>query len=270
MLQHIAIFLLGTAILFSITSAVIAIGYIISVLLDSTTSVQWGTQTTFVHGCANSTMILQWGPLRPILSRFHNWSDCCNWPAAQQWVYGTCKIGFEEDCNGNRGNMLWECIRFSGYQLSPDTKALNEHYCKLKKREEIVWTSLGSALVLIVLLASGGCIWRQKKDQRKIRGRERAIELQNRLLRHDRRVKGANSTKSARRVPVLPTIRSSRNPGPSNDVNPTTVEAKQRSEKSSGSHGAEVGPASIPMARRIVQEGLPAMMRSTDRDSRGL
>ena len=133
-----------------------------------------------------------------------------------------------------------------------------------------MWTSLGSALVLIVLLASGGCIWRQKKDQRKIRGRERAIELQNRLLRHDRRVKGANSTKSARRVPVLPTIRSSRNPGPSNDVNPTTVEAKQRSEKSSGSHGAEVGPASIPMARRIVQEGLPAMMRSTDRDSRGL
>jgi hypothetical protein len=128
--------------------------------------------------------------------------------------------------------MLGECICFSGYQLSPDTKALNEHYYKLKKREEIVWTSLGSALVLIVLLASGGCIWRQKRDQRRIRGRERAIELQNRLLRHDRRVKGANSTKSARRVPVLPTIRSSRNPSPDNDTNPSTVGAKQGSGKS--------------------------------------
>lgn len=256
MLQHIAVFLLGTAILFSITSAVIAIGYIISVLLDSTTSVQWGTQTIFVHGRANSTMILQWGPLRPILRRFHNWSDCRNWPAAQQWVYGTCKIDFEEDCNGKGGNMLWECICFSGYQLSPDTKALNEHYYKLKEREEAVSTSLGSALVLIVLFASGGCIWRQKRDQRRIRGRERVIELQNRLLRHDRRVEGANLTKSARRVPVLPTIRSSRNPSPGNDANPTTVGAKQGSGKSSSSHDAEVGPASIPMTRRIVQEGL--------------
>lgn len=152
--------------------------------------------------------------------------------------------------------MLWECICFSGYQLSPDTKALNEHYYKLKEREEAVSTSLGSALVLIVLFASGGCIWRQKRDQRRIRGRERVIELQNRLLRHDRRVEGANLTKSARRVPVLPTIRSSRNPSPGNDANPTTVGAKQGSGKSSSSHDAEVGPASIPMTRRIVQEGL--------------
>jgi hypothetical protein len=223
MLQHIATFLLGAAILFSITSAVIAIGCVLSILLDSTTSVQCGTRTSFVHGCANSTMILQWGPLRPILCRFHNWSDRHNWPAAQQWVYGTCKIDFDEDCNGKGGNILWECICFSGYQLSPDTKALHKHYYKLKEREEIVLTSLGSALVLIVLLASGGCIWRQKRDQRRIHGRERAIELQNRLIRHDRRVKGANSTKLARRVPVLPTIRSSRNPSPGNDANPTTV-----------------------------------------------
>jgi hypothetical protein len=252
MLQHIAIFLLGTAILFSATSVVITISHIISVLLDSTTAVQWGTQTTLVHGRANSTMILQWGPLRPILHRFHDWSDCRNWSAAQQWVYGICKIGFDEDYNGKRRNMLWECICLSGYQLSPDTKVFNEHYCKLEKRGEVAWTSLGSALVLMVLLALGGCIWRQKKGQRRIRGRERAIELQNRLLRHDGRVKDANSIKTARRVPVLPTIRASRNPSPGTDANPTTVGAKQRFGKSSGSHDAEVRPASIPMARRIV------------------
>jgi hypothetical protein len=133
-----------------------------------------------------------------------------------------------------------------------------------------VWISLGSAFVLIVLLASGGCIWRKKGGQRRIRARERTSSLQNRVLHHDRRVEGANSAKSARRVPVLPTVRSSRNPSPSNDENPITVRAKQRSGRSSGGHDTEVGPTSIPMARRIVREALPAMMGSTDRDSRGL
>jgi hypothetical protein len=228
MLQHIAIFLLGTAILFSITFAVIAIGYLISVLLDSTTSVQWGTQTIVVRNRANSTMILQSGLLRPILRPFNNWSDCQNWPAAQQWVCDTCNIDLEEDCNGKSGNMLWECTMCcSGYQLSPDTKSLNEHYCKLKKRKEIVWISLGSVFVLIALLASGGCIWRQKGAQRRTRTRELDRSFQDRRLHHGRHVEGANSTKSARRVPVLPTIGSIRDPSPDNHANPTTVGAKQ-------------------------------------------
>jgi hypothetical protein len=67
--------------------------------------------------------------------------------------------------------------------------------------------------------------------------------------------------------PVLPTIRSSRNP---NDTNLTAVGVKQRSGRPSGSHGAEVGPSSIPMASRIVREGLPAMIGSTGRDFIGL
>jgi len=210
MLQHIAIFLLGTATLFSITSTVIAISYSISILLNSTISVQWGTQTTFIRDCANSTMILQWGPPRPILHQFHNWSDRQKWPATQQWVYDTCKIDFEEDCDGKSGNVLWECtVCFSGYRLGPDIKALNEHYCKLKKRKEIVRISLGSAFVLILLLALGGCMWRQKGDQRRTRARELDRSLQDRRLHHGRRVEGGNPTKSARRVSVLPTVRSS-------------------------------------------------------------
>ena len=172
-------------------------------------------------------MILQWGPPRPILCQFHNWSDRQNWPMTQQWVYDACKIDFEEDCDGKSGNMLWGCTMcFSGYPLGPDAKALNEHYCKFKKRKEIVWISLGSAFVLILLWASGGRMWRQKRDQRRTRARGLGRSLQDRRLHHDRHVEGGNPTKSARRVPVLPTIRSSRNPSPGNDANPTIVGGK--------------------------------------------
>jgi hypothetical protein len=221
MLQHVATFLLGTAIFFSITSAVIAVGYLISVLRDSTTSVQWGAQTIFVRDSANLTMILQWGPPRPILRKFHNWSDRQNWPATLQWVCDTCKIDFEEDCNGKGGNMLWECpVCLSGYQLSPDPKALNKHYRKLMERKDIVWISLGSASVLIVLLASGGCIRRQRRDQCRTRARKLDRSLQDRRLHHDRRVEGANPIKSAQRVPVLPTAQSSRTPVPATTAIP--------------------------------------------------
>src|SRR6202044_3008536 len=115
-------------ILFSITSAVITVGHFITALHDST-SVRWGTQTIFVRGWANSTMILQWDPPRPILRQFHNWNNRQNWPATQQWVCDTCKIDFEQDCNGKCGNMRWECsVCFPAYQLSPDPKPLNEYY----------------------------------------------------------------------------------------------------------------------------------------------
>ena len=216
-------------------------------------------------------MILECSPPRPILRRFHNWNDRQNWPATQKWVCDTCKIDFEENCDGKCGNMRWECsVCFPGYQLSPDTEALNEHYRKLKERKEMVWISLGSAFVLIMLLALNGCIWRQKRNQRRTRARELDRSLQDRRLHHDRCMEGANPIKSARRVPVLPTIRSSQNPSPGNDTNPTAVGVKQRSGRPSGSHGAEVGPSSIPMASRIVRDGLPAMIGSTGREFIGL
>jgi hypothetical protein len=219
MLQRIAIFLLGIALLFSITFALIATGYLVSVFRESTTSAQWGTQPILLHDCANSTIILQCSPLRPIIRLLHNGSDCQHWPVTQQWVCDLCKIDSEEDCNGKSGNMLWTCnLYFLGYQLSPNTEALNEHYRKLKNKKDIVGISLGSTFVLILLLALGGCMWRQKRDQCRTHVQELDRSLPGRQLRCGKRVEDGNSTKSARRVPVLPIAQPGRNSGHSNDA----------------------------------------------------
>ena len=94
-----------------------------------------------------------------------------------------------------------------------------------------MWISIGSAFGLLLLLALGGCIFKQTRDKRRVRQRDRAHRLQDRELGDTGRsqVDGAHGTvrwaKSVRRVLVLPVSRS-RTSSTSKTVDPGIIRAR--------------------------------------------
>lgn len=222
------------AVAFCMATIIIFLHFAIDAILQSYTLAQWSHHSVFIreyskstvstHYCPsqptliqkwdNSTIKLQWGHPESIVPRYHSWDDCLNRPETEKCKQKICNLDFAAHCHNQ--TELWECSMC--FSDAGETRWANEtlaaHCCAVKRKAEIVWISIGSMFGVVLLLALGGCMFKQTRDKRRTRQREQEIRLQDRELgaAGKTQVDGAKGTvrwaKSCRRVPVLPTSRS--------------------------------------------------------------
>jgi hypothetical protein len=199
-----------------------------------------------VREYSDSATRTHWAPPEPIWRHYNSWNDCPDWPETEKCKQKICNLDFAADCHNK--TELWKCkMCFSDEgEISRTDEALAEYCCESKRKSEVVWISICSAVGFLLLLALGGCMFKQTREKRRARERDRAIRLQDRELGAACRphVDGVDETvrwaKSARRVPVLPISRS-RTSSANNAVDPSRVWARQGSGSSSGSHSNDAG-----------------------------